>query len=769
MRVHKVTPFEFSLMPWELEPPKTSLMLVVKATFDLVHDGVCSIAETQVPCLGEVPWEDGDPPSLRTESDYAVFKPRGEWYLSGHAHVVGSRPTTVLSVEARVGAQRKRLTVWGDRTWKRGVLGAVPSEPEPFTRMPLRWERSFGGAQVPENPVGRGSDKRDDGAMLPNLEDPARPVLSRDDRPSPVGLFAIPAAWRARSRLTGTYDDVWKASRWPYFPRDFRLEFFQAAPPDQRLERGYWDGDEVIELVGLHPQVHRLRTRLPGLHARAFIERVSRPPGSPRLDLLERAELEAMGRPRLKEVELRLDTIVIDSDAGQVLCTFRGLAEVSDSQLSDVERLFILHEPGAETHPIQHYEELLLREVLREAAEFELDADADDAAPELTDGAEPQADAEAALPDAERAKHLADLRANLPVALAGFQEPSGAPTPEEYRSRLQEAGVDADAILPPLEDVEPPPELAEAPSLLRLAAIIRRRLRKPFRELDLTAMPYRGLDLSGVDFTGAVLTDADLTRCKLVGSTFDGALLDRAKLIGADARESSFQGADLTEVDATQARFDRSNLDGAVGSHAVFTRATFFQCSMADVELEAAAMEVCDLREAKLDGADFTGANIEGAGFVSSSMLDTSLESVRAAGAVFDRCRMPDLRASDGADFTRARFILVDAPRAQFQGTALTEANFSGSNLEEADFSDAKLARSNFVRASAPKAKFDRADVREATLMSANLFEASFQEAKLSNADLRGAHVFSANLYRTEMHGTLFEGANVARTLRERR
>ena len=55
MRVYKDTPFEFSLMPWELDPPRVSLMLVVKATFDLVDGAPCTIAEEQVPCLGEVP------------------------------------------------------------------------------------------------------------------------------------------------------------------------------------------------------------------------------------------------------------------------------------------------------------------------------------------------------------------------------------------------------------------------------------------------------------------------------------------------------------------------------------------------------------------------------------------------------------------------------------------------------------------------------------------------------------------------------------------
>ncbi len=768
MRVHKDTPFEFSLMPWELEPPQTSLMVVVKATFDLVHEGECTISDAQVPCGGEVPWDDGDSPSLRTETDYAIFKPRGEWYVTGHAHMVGSA-STMGQVEVKIGRCQKRMAVVGDRVWKRGVMGATASEPKPFVRMPLRWERSFGGPRVAANPVGVGTGpvETEDGRVepLPNFEDPSRLIVSKGEQPAPVGMFAIPSGWAARRALTGTYDEVWKAARWPYFPRDFRMEFFQAAPPDQRLPEGYWRGDETIELVGLHPELHRLRTRLPSLRARAFVEWVSRPSDAPRLETLSRAELQALGRPKLRAVELALDTVVIDADAAQVLCTWRGLVKVADAQLSDVERLFFVHEPCSQDHPLEHYEDWLLRKVMEEAAEFELD-DTEEAHEALPEPEEPPS--LRVKTSKEEIKSVDEAWANvgvaLPAILSRFVEASPSPTHEEYRARLAEYGVDPDTVLPPLEEVVTPPEPEEPRSLLRLAAILRRRLGKSFAELDLSAMPFAKLDLSGVDFRGARLTDADLTGANLASCVFDGALLYRAKLGRTDARRASFRGADLTEMDATEARFDGSSFDGAVGSDAVFSRASFANASMVEAELAGAGLDGCELREANLTGADFTGANIEGSRFEASAMPGVSLEGARGAGAIFDRCTMPDLRASDGAVFSGGRFVLVDAPRAQFQGSAMIGVNFGGSNLEQADFSDASLARSNFIRVAARGAIFDRADARECTFISAGLFEASFQEARIENADLRGAHLFSANLYRTRMDGALLEGANLTRT-----
>ncbi len=83
------------------------------------------------------------------------------------------------------------------------MLGAAPSEPAPFTRMPLRWERSFGGPGNKANPVGRGTRvlEEESGLVpLPNIEDPSRPVVSRDDAPPPAGMFPILPTWPAAAR-----------------------------------------------------------------------------------------------------------------------------------------------------------------------------------------------------------------------------------------------------------------------------------------------------------------------------------------------------------------------------------------------------------------------------------------------------------------------------------------------------------------------------------------------------------------------------------------
>ncbi|MCC6877105.1 MAG: DUF2169 domain-containing protein [Sandaracinaceae bacterium] len=765
MRVYKDTPFELSMMPWELEPPRTTLMVVIKATFDLGQDGLCTIAAEQVPCLGEVPWEDGEPPSLRTESDYAVLKPRGEWYLVGHAHAPGGRPATVVAVRARVGKLQKQLAVWGDRTWQMGLLGAKPSSPAPFTSMPLRWERSFGGPKIADNPAGCGTTsvqtKQGSHEPVPNIEDPTRPFLSRDDRHPPAGMFPIPVTWKARTARAGTYDAAWKASRWPYFPRDFDFTFFNCAPPDQWLPDEFWRGDEEIELSGLHPERTRIRARLPGLVAKAFVEwRTPRPEGARPLELLSRRELQALGTPRLQEIPLKLDTIAIDGDTLRVMCSWRGLIEVQDSRLSNVQRLFVVHEPMGSQGPREHYEQWLMRKLLEEADEFGFtseDPALDEALPAPIEPPQPTQLGTAI--SVFRSDLLAFLETLAPL------NTEANPSIEEVRAKYAELGADPDAILPEPEVPVVLPEIDEPRSLVRLGVLTRRMHGRHFHGVDLSDGPFDNLDLSGVDFTGSVLTGASFAGANLSGAVFDGANLDRANLMGANARGASFRETSLNEVLATEACFDEAVLDDAQGSRAIFEKARFRKASLVATELSECDLSATDFREARLDSVDLVRSILDGADLTGASLADATLEGIHAHDTIFERSKMPDLRGSDGADFTRARLVLVEAPRAQLQGAILEGANLSGSNLGEADLSDARASKANFLRCNMRAAKLDRCDLREAVLLQCDLFEASLEEAELGRADARGAHLFSANLRRAQLSGALLEGAILDRTL----
>ncbi|HVY49446.1 MAG TPA: DUF2169 domain-containing protein, partial [Minicystis sp.] len=162
-------------------------------------------------------------------------------------------------VAVRVGAWRKRLVAFGDRRWRRGLAGWTLTSPEPFTSLPLVYERAFGGAvesggrrdACEANPIGVGfgrTDRDADGAPAPNLEDPDHPMQSPADRPRPMAFGPVPRAWPERLRRAGTFDERWRRTRRPLVPDDFDDLFHQSAPADQwaRLE-----GGEPVELAGV--------------------------------------------------------------------------------------------------------------------------------------------------------------------------------------------------------------------------------------------------------------------------------------------------------------------------------------------------------------------------------------------------------------------------------------------------------------------------------------------------------------------------------------
>ena len=202
-------------IPAKLEvaaPPDTTFrigILVAKATFkfDL-------LGRTEIDTLGILP-----------SDSVARRGPRFEVILLGNAYPP-RRPSSATKVSLAVGRERRELMVLGDRFW----TGTPPdrcaiTNPAPFDKMPLVYERAFGGTvpvnidrdtvvdiREPINPRGKGFDALPAASglcyslrapkgfpvlpraprALPNLEDPRNLIARWDDKPDPVGWGATP-------------------------------------------------------------------------------------------------------------------------------------------------------------------------------------------------------------------------------------------------------------------------------------------------------------------------------------------------------------------------------------------------------------------------------------------------------------------------------------------------------------------------------------------------------------------------------------------------
>jgi hypothetical protein len=173
------------------------------------------------------------------------------------------RPTAETEVELSVGARLlKRARVFGDRLWLPAVLTPiVPSEPRPVLRVPIAWERSYGGTDQeepaliePKNPAGSGIAKDPTslhGQAAPNFEHPETRLGAVLGSPEPVGFGPIAAHWPQRLAHAGTCDEAWEKTRRPLPPTDFSRTFFNVAPIDQQLD-GYIDGEEC-RLLNMTP------------------------------------------------------------------------------------------------------------------------------------------------------------------------------------------------------------------------------------------------------------------------------------------------------------------------------------------------------------------------------------------------------------------------------------------------------------------------------------------------------------------------------------
>ena len=145
------------------------VVVAVKGTFTLPKQGETpKLTDEQVP-LVDADLFNGEPGRSATlvECDYALEKPQCDILLNGAAYAPGGRPVERIAVGLQVGAQRKSFAVWGNRVWRAATVGYAPSEPEPFTRLPISYDNAFGGtdermrdpAQVRSylpNPVGCG-------------------------------------------------------------------------------------------------------------------------------------------------------------------------------------------------------------------------------------------------------------------------------------------------------------------------------------------------------------------------------------------------------------------------------------------------------------------------------------------------------------------------------------------------------------------------------------------------------------------------------------
>jgi len=338
------TPYCFFPFDTSVAPTLPSLTLIVRGTFTLPTHGpaLAKPKEEQETLRGDEQYMDDLGRSLAYSTDLVPMKPRGEVLVYGTCHTPGGNPRPSHDVAIQVGPIQKALHVTGPRAFVDDLMGRViPGRTAPFTKMPLRWEFAFGGMSFLQNPLGRGMEPTPDdhGNMIPYLpciEYPDSRMTSPKDCPVPAGFGPIAPHWLPRAKQQGTRDQRWAMFRAPLLPKDFDPGFYNSAPADQQLKKGFFKGDEPVVVTGMHPTHQRWATSLPGKRVRVFA-------------LVDNAEEHAQKpyapEKKFVEVQMHLDTVHIHADKAEMALLWRGPMAIKT--LAEIEDYYIASEDVA--------------------------------------------------------------------------------------------------------------------------------------------------------------------------------------------------------------------------------------------------------------------------------------------------------------------------------------------------------------------------------------------------------------------------------------
>jgi hypothetical protein len=228
-------------------------LVAIKASFEIDPAGKQRLLKDQTP-VNMAPVFGSDPNELLDETDFNLEKKHTDILIEGHVHAPGGRPAVESVARIKVGDLDKTVNVVGDRVFMPGPVSVRMSRPEPFTKMPIGWRRTYGGSDLEaskpdwdqRNPVGTGfaaDPQRLVGKTGPNFEYPDAPY--RDHRSGkPAGFGPVARHWQPRMRYAGTYGQEWEKTRDPLLPRDFSRMYYQCAPEDQQTKTpllGYED------------------------------------------------------------------------------------------------------------------------------------------------------------------------------------------------------------------------------------------------------------------------------------------------------------------------------------------------------------------------------------------------------------------------------------------------------------------------------------------------------------------------------------------------
>ena len=742
--------------------------------------------------------------------DEGVSKLTPEFLVHGHAYPAAER-SNACAVRVNLAGKEKTVLVFGDRYWD----GNRASEPKAFEKMPLSWDRAYGGADFGANLAGKGRTAVDGVVWLPNLEMPGNRLLKPDQAVAPAGFGLLDVMSPQRIQHRGTYDSSYLKEHSPGFAPDMDWRYFNLAPPDQWLDQTL-RGDEAFSLENLHPTRPRIDGHLPGLRARVFA-----------------TYSVGTGGTKLKEVPLRLTTVWFFPHAERCVLLFHGLAEVGTDDGSDVVGLLGAVERLGEIRPDDHYTTVMSQRAdpklgavhsLRDSDLLPKGLNADDPDFEESkkafaiDGLQSDAQYRRAQLDVELAREQVVATGQDPDAL-GIKMPAREVVPKGdelaayVETQMKEARLQqwkaVDDVVTQLEnalkfadehkldlaqlqhrgppayraenhlqelqdagklDAQNTPEiykkLIQKDSAERLGYLQSAHKQLPAPPMPATASAILRAELAqavakglryfaGLDFTGADFSGLDLQGVNFAGAWLESVNFAKSNLSGADFSYAVLAHADLDGAVAMGGKFTGANLGKAVLRGGIFDKSDFIGATLTD----------CAFSETQLLGADVTGAKL-----LDTTWGKANWSGVIAPGQTFYKLDFRGMVLAE-ADLSSCNFIECDLGGVDMQGADLSRATFVTCNLDGARLKRAKapgailvkgctLVDANLTEANFSGCNFGGADMTRIRLVKTVLDGANLSDAKVNGSDWRLASARGALLRKTSLCGASLAGVN---------
>lgn len=634
--------------------------------------------------------------------DFGIPKRRPEIILNAYgfgAYAVDGR--TAVSVS--VNNVRKDLWVTGDRYWSDGT----PSQALAFEAIPINWRNAYGGAGFEENPQGKGHGETEINGLrvrfLPNIEDPAHPVVHEGRRYAPAGYSAIPIESPGRNRMLGTYDEQWRVHEFPGFARDIDWEYFNQSPARQRLDR-LEAGDRIV-FTHMHPDKDRLVTTVPPLVARAFIKR---------------AEAVAKGAGFLEEVPLALTTYWAYPHLEKAILLYQGAVLIGEDDASDVSHILYAAEHGESARTPAYYEEVFHRRVHPEAGAFHALLDK-----QLVDArfirATPQDEIELSPMLRNRLGKLEkELARNASRADGHSAQSEGMAWLMKSRNgkisrdeviedmlKRQQQGMDLKAARQQFREhrLTSTKMPDEAPQALKDE---RRRFLEERREALLASLrndAEKNIEAGGGQAMASHAAKGQLRQLRLqqieqfedIVSRAPGAKAAKRDWSGKPKRLHRIFGLNQLITEPLPAGCEGYELHGFLAAGA-----SYAGWSLAGLAIRESRISDCDFTNARMAGCDFDQVVFNGCNFSSVDWSQSHFRQCR-----FIDCQLPDVQ-SDQAQFEDCRFVKSDLSawmhfRVTFKDCAFEQCRFVNfscmrGRLERVEFEGCHFLRHAFIK-----------------------------------------------------------------------